>query len=106
VTEEQKKKLEALEQEHGPCAHAVTGDGKLLAFRCPSLDEWEEYQDNLSKGKRRGPTFRDLAQQVVVEPSVEELQAIFKKMPAISARIADGIADLAGAAVEVSVKKD
>jgi hypothetical protein len=98
-------KLRELEAQYGGrLASTVSADGKLLAFRCPTLDEWEDYQDALGK-KRRGVCFRELAQVCVVYPTLEELQAVFEREPALATRISDGISSLAGLEAEVTVKK-
>ena len=57
-------------------------------------------------GKRpRGACFRELSQVTCVHPSVGELQELFDRLPGIGARIADAVADLAGADIELTVKK-
>lgn len=96
-------KLADLTSKHGRLAH-VEVEGKLFAFRTPTLDEWEDYQDALQK-KRRGVCFRELAQVTLVHPSIEDLQALFNTMPALPTSIADALADLAGLDVEVTAKK-
>lgn len=95
--------LADLTAKHGSVAHVVCA-GKLHAFRCPTLDEFEDYQENLSK-KRRGVCFRELAQQTCVT-SLEELQAAFQKIPVLATRISDALTELAGGDIEVTVKKD
>lgn len=99
-------KLDELAAQFGQVAHAVAPSGKLLVFRCPTLDEWEDHQENMGSGKkRRGACFRELAQLVVVEPTLEELQQEFTRSPGLPVRIHDGIAELVGAEVEFTVKK-
>jgi|SRR5690606_3562591 len=97
-------KLEELQRAHGNCAHVEVG-GKLYVFRAPSLEEWEDYQEKLAKGRVRGACFRELAQVTCVHPEVEDLQALFERIPAIATRIADAVSDLAGADIELTVKK-
>lgn len=96
-------KLEEIEREHGRVASAVI-QGQLYAFRAPTLEEWEEYQDGLGK-RPRGACFRELSQITCVHPSLDELQQLFDRLPGIGARIADAVADLAGADIELTVKK-
>lgn len=97
------QKLEELQAKHGRIAH-VEVDGKLFAFRAPSLDEWEDYLESLTK-KRRGVCHRELAQVVLAHPALEDLQALFQSQPGITARIGDAVAELAGNDIEVTVKK-
>ena len=86
-------------------------DGKLFFFRPPELEEFEEAQAELSKGEKlRGVCFREIAQRTLVYPEgdsgVAELAALFAKRPVIPARIFDALADIGGAEVEITVKKD
>lgn len=102
----QKKQVEDLRVKHGGLLAHVVIDGKLYAFRAPELEEWEEYQEALSK-KTRGVAFRELAQVTCVCPeNIDELKQLFARRPASPARIADAVADLAGADFELTVKKD
>jgi hypothetical protein len=109
VTDSEKKKsaneikFDELEATHGRCAQVEIA-GRLYVFRAPTLDEWEDYQDSLGK-KRRGVCFRELSQLTCVHPTLEELQALFASLPAIATRIADAVSDLAGADIELTVKK-
>lgn len=96
-------KLTELGSQHGRVAH-VELDGKLYVFRAPTLDEWEDFQEALGK-KRHGACFRELAQVTLVHPTLEDLQAMFQAHPGITARIGDAVGDLAGADIEVTVKK-
>jgi len=96
-------KLAELIREHGMCAHLEVG-GQLFVFRAPTLEEWEDYQDKLVK-RTRGVCFRELAQVTCVYPSVDELQKLFERVPAVATRIADAVSDLAGADLELTVKK-
>jgi hypothetical protein len=97
------EKLAALVAEHGPIGHHVI-DGRLIAFRRPTLEEWEDYQEALAK-KRRGVAFRELALRTVLVPSQDDLPAIFERWPGIAARISDTLADLVGADQELTIKK-
>lgn len=93
----------ALENEHGRIA-SIEVDGVLHAFRAPTLEEWEDSQEGLSKGKRRGPAFRELA-QVTCVTDVDALKKAFSRRPALPALLADAITELAGGTLEVTVKK-
>lgn len=98
--------LAKLEQDHGPCASTQTPDGTFFAFRRPSLDEWEDFQEKLSKGRPRGACFRELAQITCIYPEdMSALNAAFDRWPALPPRLSDALSDLAGAEIEVTVKK-
>ena len=105
MTEEQKARLEALQKEHGRIAHTVLDDGTMLAFRSPTLDEWEDFQEALSGTKRKGATYRELAQRTCVEPGVDALKKLFAQYPALSVAIAGTLSELAGSEIEVTIKK-
>lgn len=100
-----KKVIAELEATHTRIAHAKLRDGTLIAFRAPSLEEWEDFQEAL-KDKRRGVAFRELAQRTRLLPSSdEELQVIFDRAPAIAACISDALGELAESGIEFTVKK-
>jgi hypothetical protein len=93
-----------LEKKHGKIAHLVL-DGELLAFRRPELEEWEAYQEDLGK-RPRGVCYRQLALVTILSPTTEKLNDFFARYPALNARIADAVTELAGANLEFTVKKD
>lgn len=95
--------LAELEKKHGKLA-SVTVAGKLHAFRTPTLDEFEDHQENLVK-KRRGVCFRELAQLTCVT-DVAALQAAFEARPALATRVHDALMELAGGDIEVTAAKD
>jgi len=106
--------LEQLRQKHGYIAYCVTPadpskpaevQNKLLAFRTPSQEEYEDWQEGMKKG-RMGPVFRTLCLRTRVLPEQEEqLVKVFEAWPGLPARLADEITDLGGADIEVNVKK-
>lgn len=95
-------KLAELSKTHGPLASVIV-NGKLHAFRMPSLEEFEDYQEAL-KTKRRGVVFRELAQLSCVT-SLEELQEAFKAAPMLAVKIHDALVEMCGSEIEVTVKK-
>lgn len=98
-------KLEEIQQKHNARVAHVEVNGKLYVFRAPSLEEWEDHQERLMKAPRRGPVLRELAQITLAHPTLEELQELFAIYPGIMARIGDAVAELAGADIELTVKK-
>jgi hypothetical protein len=99
---------EKLTKEHGELAFAVVA-GVEFAFKCPTDTDYEEYQQAILNAgndrKKIGPAFRQYCLSCVVAPSPDELAAAFRKQPAAPSRIADKLSELAGADVEVTVKK-
>lgn len=96
-------KLDELQKKHGKIVSVVV-DGKLHAFRAPTLDEFEDHQESLGK-KRRGVAFRELA-QITCVTDLEELQKAFERKPALPVRVHDALMELAGSDIEVTASKD
>lgn len=106
MKKENAAKLEEIKTQHEMCAHFEVG-GQLFVFRAPELEEWEEYQEKLTKTTARGPLYREISQLMLVYPTtLEPLQSLFKRSPAAATRIADAVTELAGADLELTVKKD
>lgn len=80
-------------------------EGTEYQFRAPTLEEFEEYEDALSGSKRKGPAFRQLCQKCLVKPELAALQELFRSKPATSVAIANTLCDMAGATIELTVKK-
>jgi hypothetical protein len=96
--------LDDLRKKHGEVAHCEMPNGRLIAFRRPTLEEYEDYQEALST-KSRGVAFRQLAYCTRLLPDESELMTIFERWPGINARIGDTLAEMAGAGIEFTVKK-
>ncbi len=100
------KRIDELElQQKEPVAWIVTGSGQLLVFRRPDQDEWEE----AGARTKRDPmpvVNRQLALQTVLEPTADDMAAVFKRWPGLHARIGDALTVLVGADEELTVKKD
>lgn len=100
------QKIAALIAEHGPVAQGTTPSGTQLVFRAPTLDEWEDHQENLASGKkRRYACFREIAQLTVLLPNLEGLKGELERYPAMGLTIHNALAELVGADVEFTVKK-
>lgn len=103
------KSVEAkLRQEHGELVVAKIA-GVEFAFKTPTDTDYEEMQEGILKAgndkKRIGPVFRQYCMSALVHPTTDELETALRKQPAAAARIADALSDLAGAEIEISVKK-
>lgn len=78
-----------------------------FVFVCPDLDTYEDYQERVSSTKRRGPAYRELAQKCLKDPArLADLQAVFKRKPALPLAIANTLCELAGIEAEIVVGKD
>lgn len=96
--------FDALEKEHGRCAR-LDFEGKLYAWRTPSLEEWEDYQDKVNKPDRpMGASFRELM-QVTCVTDLAAMQELVRKRPAVARPVITAICSLAGIDAEVTVKK-
>jgi hypothetical protein len=88
-----------------PVAWRVLPDGRLLVFRRPTQDEWEDVNARL-KVDPVPVVNRQLALQTALEPKPEDLAAVFKRWPGLHARIGDALSALVGADEELVAKKD
>jgi len=99
------EELARLRAENGDLV-VVKAKGQTLVFRTPSDTAWEEFQDKVSSGKGgRGPALREVCLRSLLAPTRDEAAAVFVTQPALPAKIADKLADLAGAEAEITVKK-
>lgn len=96
--------LEKVQKE--PVAWIVTSDSRLLVFRRPDQDEWEEATEQLRKAAPLAVINRQLALQTVLEPSQADMSLVFKRWPGLHARIGDALTILVGADEELAAKKD
>jgi len=103
---ENDKVFAELEAKHGECAR-LDFEGKLYAWRALTQDEFEEYRRRASKEGADIPVLnRELAQTSLVHPSLEEAQKFFQRKPIIPAKVSDKLAQMAGAEIEFTTKKD
>jgi hypothetical protein len=103
-----------LRHKHGDIAIAKVA-GKEFAFRTPTDTDYEEFQQGLIKvgndKAKAGPTFREFCLKCLVYPEVsgkpdlDSLEASFRAQPATPLKIGDKLSELAGADVEITVKK-
>lgn len=89
-----------------PVAWIVTSDNRLLAFRRPDQDEWEDAGEKIRAGERIAVVNRSLALKTVLEPTDVDLPEVFKRWPGLHARIGDALTRLVGADEELTAKKD
>jgi hypothetical protein len=89
-----------------PVAWIVTGDNRLLVFRRPDQDEWEEAGEKIRAGERVAVVNRSLALKTVLEPKQDDLPEVFKRWPGLHARIGDALTVLVGADEGLTAKKD
>lgn len=96
------KELVAERVDEDTCAIEV--EGRRWVFATPTLETWEDFQEKLVQGKpSREEAMRELATRCALDG--KGLQDLFDRYPAIQNPITDGIGSLAGADVEVEVKK-
>lgn len=78
-------------------------DGVLHAFRAPTEDEYEGVQEALAK-KKKTVACREFA-QILCVTDIGALKEAFKRYPALPLTLSDEFAELAGASIEITVKK-
>ena len=106
-----KTKLDELQKQHGEVVSFTTKAGQLFAFRRPTLEEFEQYQQGMRKGQV-GVTHREICQATLVfpsaangQPDTQALHAFFERAPLVSVRVSDELIVLSGDDIEVTVKK-
>ena len=108
------KKTEAeLREKYGDLVIAKVA-GKEFAFKTPTDTDYEEFQQGIAKAGtsdkvKLGPLLREYCLKSLVAPAppggTDDLEAAFRVQAAAAAKIADKLSDLAGADVEITVKK-
>lgn len=88
----------------GDSCELVTDIGRWV-FAVPSLETWEDFQEQLVNGgsRSREDICRELCTRCALEP--KGLQDLFDRYPAIQNPITDAIGTIAGGDVEAEVKK-
>ncbi|MBA2724287.1 MAG: hypothetical protein H0U56_15645 [Methylibium sp.] len=99
--------LEAqLRSQHGDLVIARTPKHGDLAFKCPTDTDHEEFQEAVTKAKtHKSAAVRQYVLSCLVFPKREEAAEVFSKLPALPPTLADKLSDLAGADIELNVKK-
>lgn len=98
-----------LEKQYGRITHVTLKSGRLLAFRSPTLEEWEDAVEAQQNGKPRGPVRREIAQKTWLPgdgEGVGDLRQVFDAIPALPNSLWNALAILAGAELEFVVKKE
>ncbi len=100
-------RIAELELKQGePVAWIVTGDNRLLVFRRPEQDDWEDAGERVRAGERIAVVNRSLALKTVLEPSQDDMPELFKRWPGLHARIGDALTILVGGDEALTAKKD
>lgn len=108
---EEQAKVE-LRRKHGVLAE-FTVLGAFLAFRTPSLDEWDSHKKKLrSDNHAKGAALRELCQQCLVAPldaagggDVQAFAAVLAKKPATATAVARKLNELAGTELEATLNE-
>lgn len=90
--------------EHEEVAKVSLPEGTFV-FRRPTLDEMEAHQARFKRGL--GPANRAFCADVLLDPKGgrDQLDKVFQRLPVLAGGIADVLANLCGAEIEISVKK-
>ena len=79
-------------------------DGAVIAKR-PSKVDWERLQTEVAEPARRLVALSNFTLSCVIWPDPPALDGLFADRPALLARLAEALSNLAGASEEVRVKK-
>lgn len=103
-----KEKEAELREKHGDLLISKIA-GVEFAFQTPTDTDHEEYLNKLVKAAndkgKLGPAYREYCLRACVHPGPDELAAAFMKQPAAAQKVGDALEKLAGADVEITVKK-
>lgn len=102
------QKLEELHAKYGDLAIARPKGLGVVVCKTPEQEVWERFQEKCSseaKGSSKATAHREFVLSCLVYPTREEAIAIFQRKAAIIVRLADKLADMAGADEEIEVKK-
>jgi hypothetical protein len=102
LSEEQEAEFK---KQHGDIAVVATKYG-VLVFKSPSLDAHERWQEKFADGKSsKSSATREYVLSALVQPARDEAAAIFEKMAALPPKVANKLAEMIGADIEIEVKK-
>lgn len=106
------KIIEALKAEHDDVYLLTVDDplfeGEVIEFaaRPPSPAEWQKFFDLCGDDKKTLSAARGLLKSCLLAPTYDEKHAdLFTRHPALAGELAKKVAKLAGANVEIIVKK-
>jgi len=95
-------------REYGEVAVFHTRYGTLVA-RAPDQDVYERFLDSAAadakERKSKAAALRELAQLSILHPSLDEVRAVFKKLPALPAQIGNRCVEMAGGQIEGEIQK-
>ena len=98
-------KYAKIRAEHGDVVVAKIG-GVEFIFKTPTQESYEDFQEKVVKDRsNKSAAVREYCLRSLVEPGADALEAAFKKAPATAGKIADQLSTLAGAEIEVTIKK-
>lgn len=105
--DETAKILADLKKQHGRIIHAATPEGVLLAFRAPTLEEYEDYQEKVRSNAPIGAARRELAHRTRLLPATsDELNAEFQRYVVLPQIITEELYEIGKAGIQFAVKKD
>lgn len=92
----------AIVDDDNETASILTPDGEEIVITAPSQSQWESLENANVKSNELSKKIRDFISELTTEPSI----GVFEKYPALPTKLLDGAARLAGAGLEIEVKKD
>jgi hypothetical protein len=98
-------KLAALRQKHPGKAFArLKTQGREFYLAAPSRTDWHAFLDAFGDQRRSRVAMENLATKCVVDPSPEEVSALFEKKPGLAVKLSEAIGKLAGVDDEAEIE--
>jgi len=101
----EQEEVEALKAKHGDLTRVALEDVTIL-LRKPTRAEFKAFRLAAQNDARRGNATEELAKRIVVYPgTVQELEAVFDRFPALEDVVSGEAVKLAGGGATADVKK-
>lgn len=97
------KKLQALKDQHGEIYELAAGDVIVYA-KAPSRPSVKRFFSIITDDKRRYDALEQLLRDCVVEPSLQDLDAILDKKPGLVASFGGKLMEMVGAQEEATFR--
>lgn len=98
------KVIDQLKEEHDE-VYILTADEHEVVVRPPTDKEFERFAASSANDAKLLSAMNTLVLDVTLHPSREEMKALFKRRPGLGASLGKQVVKLAGANLEVEVKK-
>lgn len=100
MTDQERQQIKELAAAHGGAIKAYRSPGGIAVFRKPTLEEYEAYFDEVSRGRGVVSPKRNLCISCLVFPDAKTWREMLAASPTLLLTASGGIEELAGAGVE------